>query len=647
MKSKNFNFKKLAAVSCFGLLTSLNSSYASAQTETRIVFNGFNGSISTAWNQTEPVFESGISYEGSGSAQIDSGGSMVRTFNVDQNTDYRVSVMIRGGGRIRVRWDGNNLSRRVTSPSSSWVERDLEFNSGSATSIDVSLEFESETGRFDAVRIFEVASSTSSSSSSSSTSSGIIYNMRKRNQQFSIDGAGGAQQGIQVYLWNTSLTNVNQQWVELDRGNGFFAYQKRDTSLCLDGGNGGARLQPIILNTCSANNQNQHWQKIDQAEGHTRLKKRGVSFSIDGNRGAARRQEIYLWNSGDSNVDQHWEFTSVGMTDTSSSSGTSSTSSGSTTASSTSSTYSSSSSGDFGLNPNLEPWENFDLADWALDAPNADPSDGLSARTNDTDFIAGRLFPGSEPYFFTGSDGAMVFRSNVGGARTSSNTSFPRSELREMLRRGADGVSTIGVNENNWVLGYQPNNLDLGAHTSGAQDNTPTRVGGRNGVLRVTMRVNRVTTTGSGTHPGRTIIGQIHADNDEPLRLYYRKLPGNTNGSIYFSHEIRDGDDIDDVNLIGSESSSQSNPSNGIALGELFSYEIINEGAVVEAIIRRGDRDGPIIAQGSVNMDDENSGYDRDDEWMYFKAGAYTQNNTGNDSDFDEVAIYRLENTHD
>jgi len=89
---------------------------------------------------------------------------------------------------------------------------------------------------------------------------------------------------------------------------------------------------------------------------------------------------------------------------------------------------------DFGLDPNLEPWENFNLTDWALDAPNAD-TDGLSARTSDEDFINGNLFSGSEPFFFTAADGGMVFKSPVNGARTSNNTSFPRSELREMLRQ--------------------------------------------------------------------------------------------------------------------------------------------------------------------------------------------------------------------
>ena len=242
----------------------------------------------------------------------------------------------------------------------------------------------------------------------------------------------------------------------------------------------------------------------------------------------------------------------------------------------------------------------------------------------------------------------MVFRSTVGGARTSNNTSFPRSELREMLRAGDTDVSTQGVNENNWVLGYQPNNLDLGADTTSAQENTPTRVGGREGRLTATLQVNRVTDSSrsNDSQVGRVIIGQIHADNDEPLRLYYRKLPNNELGSVYFTHEIRNGDDLDDVNLVGSSSSNASNPSDGIALGQMFSYEIINDDAVIEVILRDGDRDGRVIGRGSFNMDQEDSGYDRDDEWMYFKAGAYTQNNSGDSDDFDEVAFYRLDNQH-
>jgi poly(beta-D-mannuronate) lyase len=46
-------------------------------------------------------------------------------------------------------------------------------------------------------------------------------------------------------------------------------------------------------------------------------------------------------------------------------------------------------------------------------------------------------------------------------------------------------------------------------------------------------------------------------------------------------------------------------------------------------------------------MEERNSGYDVPEEWMYFKAGAYSQNKTGEGEDFDEVTFYALENTHD
>lgn len=286
--------------------------------------------------------------------------------------------------------------------------------------------------------------------------------------------------------------------------------------------------------------------------------------------------------------------------------------------------------GVFGLNANAEPWENFDLADWVIDTPAVDAQDGFSERYGELDWDP-LATSASRPFFFTHTDGGMRFVSTVGGARTSQNTSFPRSELREMLRRGNRSISTQGANGNNWALGYQP---------------TGTNHGGRNGVLTATLRVNQVTTTGSGLHPGRTIIGQIHADNDEPARLYYRKLPGADFGCVYVEHEIRDGNDIT-FNLIGDERCSGNGPANGIQLDELFSYEIINEGAEITVRIRRGDFDAPVIAETTINMVTENSGYDRSDEWMYFKAGAYTQNNTGDPEDSDIITFYRLDNTHD
>jgi len=288
---------------------------------------------------------------------------------------------------------------------------------------------------------------------------------------------------------------------------------------------------------------------------------------------------------------------------------------------------------DFGLDPDLEPWENFNLNVWAIDTPAPRPEDPCRAERTDEDEWDIFRASGSSPYFFTHTDGGMRFVSRVDGATTSSscNSGFPRSELREMLRAGNTSISTTGVNGNNWALGYQP---------------TGTNHGGRNGVLKATLRINQVSTTGEGLHPGRTIIGQIHADNDEPIRLYYRKLPDAEFGCIYAESEIRDGDDVT-FNMIGDERCEDNGPSNGVMLNELISYEIINEDEDIRVIIRRGDQDGEIIAQTTIDLEQLNSGYDRADEWMYFKAGVYTQNNTGEAGDGDIATFYRLSNTHD
>lgn len=290
---------------------------------------------------------------------------------------------------------------------------------------------------------------------------------------------------------------------------------------------------------------------------------------------------------------------------------------------------------DFALDPALPPGSNFELISWKLNTPGDLDGNGISDTASETDLDNGF----TDGFFFTGPDGGMVFRSTIAGAKTSANTNYTRSELREMLRRGDTSISTRGVNENNWILGYQP--------VPGIA------VGGRNGVLRGTLAVNHVTDTGNRSQLGRVIIGQIHAEGDEPLRLYYRKYPENERGFVYFAHEIRNSDDIYFA-VLGPVNSSldnapadDTNPENGIALDEIFSYEIRQHDARIDVVLRRGDSTGPIIGHNFVDMRERNSGYDVPEEWMYFKAGAYMQNNTGDDTDFDQVTFYELENSHD
>jgi hypothetical protein len=136
------------------------------------------------------------------------------------------------------------------------------------------------------------------------------------------------------------------------------------------------------------------------------------------------------------------------------------------------------------------------------------------------------------------------------------------------------------------------------------------------------------------------IIGQIHANDDEPVRLYYRKLPNNDKGSIYIAHEILDGDDSY-YSLIGSRDNSASNPTNGIELNEKFSYQIKVVGNELTVTITKENGD---VFSKTVDM--SKSGYDKGGQYMYFKAGVYNQNNSGDLHDYVQATFYKIENLH-
>lgn len=288
----------------------------------------------------------------------------------------------------------------------------------------------------------------------------------------------------------------------------------------------------------------------------------------------------------------------------------------------------SSRSGGYGLSPDLPPGRNFDLLGWYLGTPGDDDKDGRSDRITEVELANGAT---DDRYFYTADDGGMVFRATVSGAKTSANTRFTRTELREMLRRGDTSIRTKNddgsPNENNWVL-------------SSAPERALRAAGGIDGTLRATLAVNHITTTGDRNQVGRVIIGQIHAAKDEPIRLYYRKLPGNTRGSIYAAHEISDGDDIY-FELIGSRNSNAEDPADGIALDEKFSYEIETRGNILHVTI---SKDGELQAEQTIDMSD--SGYDVEKDYMYFKAGVYNQNDTGEADDFAQATFYELQASH-
>ncbi|WP_083191778.1 polysaccharide lyase family 7 protein [Formosa haliotis] len=271
------------------------------------------------------------------------------------------------------------------------------------------------------------------------------------------------------------------------------------------------------------------------------------------------------------------------------------------------------------------PAENFDLSTWNLSIP-VDKGNG-TARTI-TVAELNRNYENSS-YFYSAEDSGMVFKCPVEGVKTSENTSYTRVELREMLRGTNTSIPTQGVTKNNWVFGTAPEADIKAAH-------------GFDGEMRATLAVNHVTTTGNSSQVGRVIVGQIHANDDEPVRIYYRKLKNNTLGSIYFAHEPTDGNGSEQWHeMIGSRSNSASNPADGIALDEKFSYTIHVEGDALTVTI---SREGKADVVKTVDM--KNSGYNVGGQYMYFKAGVYNQNNTGDADDYVQATFYALEKSH-
>ena len=88
-----------------------------------------------------------------------------------------------------------------------------------------------------------------------------------------------------------------------------------------------------------------------------------------------------------------------------------------------------------------------------------------------------------------------------------------------------------------------------------------------------------------------TVVGQIHSGEgheNEPFKLFYKKFPGHTKGSVFWNYEINTaGDDNSgrwdysnaiwgyDMSVIGtSKNEYPAEPKDGIELGEEFSYEV-------------------------------------------------------------------------
>jgi PKD repeat protein len=168
------------------------------------------------------------------------------------------------------------------------------------------------------------------------------------------------------------------------------------------------------------------------------------------------------------------------------------------------------------LDPGLPPGSNFDLSHWKLQLPTSGGGNLTCTNLTSVDEkTPAQLAAGfTNDYFYTGSDGAMVFWAPVNGATTGGSYN-PRSELRELITPSGSGTAGF-----NWI--------PYGTHILDAQCK----------VLEVS------------TAPGsqkKVIIGQIHGYsgaalptvklqyNNGTLEGFIKKDATNTNNETKFT----------------------------------------------------------------------------------------------------------------
>ncbi|SDG64530.1 Alginate lyase [Winogradskyella thalassocola] len=160
-----------------------------------------------------------------------------------------------------------------------------------------------------------------------------------------------------------------------------------------------------------------------------------------------------------------------------------------------------------------------------------------------------------------------------------------------------DFFYTVNEGNSDWVVFKTPN----GGDTHGTSNNTRTELAQTkkwypktaNDELTATLKVMNVSATGDASVAAShsVVVGQIHsadAFENEPLKIFYKKFPGHTKGSVFWHYEINTaGDDNskrwdyssavwgNDFSVVGdSVNTYPEEPKDGIALGEAFSYEV-------------------------------------------------------------------------
>ena len=232
-----------------------------------------------------------------------------------------------------------------------------------------------------------------------------------------------------------------------------------------------------------------------------------------------------------------------------------------------------------------------------------------------------------------------------------------------------DFFYTVKDSVANWVVFKTPNS----GITSKTSKNTRTELHQKEywyakegGKLKATLKVKHVSTTGDATVASAfsVVIGQIHSDDgheNEPLKIYYKKFPGHTKGSVFWNYEINtEGNNSGrwdfsqavfgyDWSTVDKDSiTNPPEPKNGIALGEEFTYEVNVENGMMNLIFLSPNHQTVKFTKNLIQTDfpvndsipeqvvlnyskrraigvEKPTAYQG--ELQYFKAGAYNQAN--------------------
>ncbi len=234
-----------------------------------------------------------------------------------------------------------------------------------------------------------------------------------------------------------------------------------------------------------------------------------------------------------------------------------------------------------------------------------------------------------------------------------------------------DFFYTVNDGKEDWVVYKTPN----AGNTHGTSNNCRTELAQlkkwypttADDKLAASLKIMNVSTTGDARVAASysVVIGQIHSADgheNEPLKIFYKKFPGHTKGSVFWHYEINtEGEDNSgrwdystavwgyDFSAVGSnENTYPEEPTDGIALGEEFSYEIIVKDGIMNLKFRSEGHETKIFTKNLIESEYTTSadipkqvqelfvpigqdGVERKkayaNEGLFFKLGSYNQTN--------------------